>query len=222
MQKIMIIEDDPTIRDELALLLENEGYQPLPVTDFNGIISQAEQERPNLILLDIGLPGQDGFSLCAALRKAVPVPVIFVTSRDSGFDEVRALSLGGDDYITKPYSIPVLLARINAVLRRSGCAAELTDIMEAAGLRLSLTKGTLAAGEKIVELTRNEIQILACLMEHTGQIVSRADLIDALWDNQIYIDDNTLSVNMTRLRGKLAELGLPERIKTRRGMGYQL
>ena len=222
MQKIMIIEDDPTIRDELAMLLENEGYKSVSVTDFNGVINQAEQERPNLILLDIGLPGQDGFSLCAALRKAISALVIFVTSRDSGLDEVRALSLGGDDYITKPYSVPVLLARIKAVLRRGGGAPESTDIMEAAGLRLSLTKGTLTSNEKTVELTRNEMQILACLMGHTGQIVSRADLIDALWDSQIYIDDNTLSVNMTRLWGKLAELGLPELIKTRRGMGYQL
>ena len=222
MQKILIIEDDPTIRDELALLLKNERYIPVSVTDFNLIIAQAKQERPDLILLDIGLPGQDGFSLCAALRKAVPAPVIFVTSRDSGSDEVRALSLGGDDYITKPYSVPVLLARIKAVLRRSSGSPEITDVIEAAGLCLSLTKGTLASGGKTVELTRNEIQILAYLMQHTGQIVSRADLIDALWDSRIYIDDNTLSVNMTRLRGKLAELGLPGRIRTRRGMGYQL
>ena len=205
MQKIMIIEDDPVIRDELALLLENEGFNSVSGTDFNSILEQAVQERPDLILLDIGLPGQDGFSLCAALRKETSAPVIFVTSRDSGLDEVRALSLGGDDYITKPYSVPVLLARIKAVLRRSGGTPESMDIVEAAGLRLSLTKGTLASGGKMVELTRNEIQILACLMEHTGQIVSRADLIDALWDSQIYIDDNTLSVNMTRLRGKLAE-----------------
>ena len=222
MQKIMIIEDDPVIRDELALLLENEGYKPVPVTVFNSIASQAAQEHPDLILLDIGLPGQDGFSLCAAVRKTVSAPVIFVTSRDSGLDEVRALSLGGDDYITKPYSIPVLLARIKAVLRRSGGTPETADVVEAEGLCLSLTKGTLTSDGKTVELTRNEIQILAYLLQHTGQIVSRADLIDALWDSQIYIDDNTLSVNMTRLRGKLAELGLPELIKTRRGMGYQL
>lgn len=222
MQKIMIIEDDPAIREELVLLLENEGYRAVPVTDFNNISDQATQEQPNLILLDIGLPGQDGFSLCTALRKAVPEPIIFVTSRDSGSDEVRALSLGGDDYITKPYSVPVLLARIKTVLRRSGGSPESSDVVETAGLRLNLTKGTLTAREKTTELTRNEIQILACLMGHAGEIVSRADLIDALWDNQIYIDDNTLSVNMTRLRGKLAELGLPELIKTRRGMGYQL
>lgn len=222
MQRIMIIEDDPAIRDELVLLLRNEGYKSYPVIDFNSIPDQAVQERPDLILLDIGLPGQDGFSLCAALRKAVSAPVIFVTSRDSGLDEVRALSLGGDDYITKPYSVPVLLARIKAVLRRSGGAPESTDLVEAAGLCLSPTKGTLTSDGKTVELTRNELQILSYLMQHTGQIVSRADLIDVLWDNQIYIDDNTLSVNMTRLRGKLTELGLPELIKTRRGMGYQL
>ncbi len=222
MQKIMIIEDDPMVRDELALLLDNEGYEPLPVTDFGTIADQAIQKHPDLILLDIGLPGQDGFLLCAALRKTVSAPVIFVTSRDSGLDEVRALSLGGDDYITKPYSVPVLLARIRAVLRRSGGTSEHTDTLEAAGVRLSLTKGTLASAEKTVELTRNELQIMACLMAHTGQIVSRADLLDALWDSQIYIDDNTLSVNMTRLRGKLAELGLPDLIRTRRGMGYQL
>ena len=222
MQRIMIIEDDPAIREELALLLGNEGYMPLVITRFADIPEQAAAERPDLILLDIGLPGKDGFSLCAALRKAVPTPVIFVTSRDAGVDEVRALSLGGDDYITKPYSVPVLLARIKAVLRRSSGEPEPPDVLDAGGLRLSLTKGMVSAGGRTVELTRNELQILACLMAHTGQIVSRADLIDALWDNRIYIDDNTLSVNVTRLRGKLAEIGLPDAIRTRRGMGYQL
>ena len=222
MQKIMVIEDDTAIQEELALLLENEGYMPLVVTNFTDIPGQAVLERPDLILLDIGLPGRDGFSLCAALRKAVSAPVIFVTSRDASTDEVRALSLGGDDYITKPYSVPVLLARMKAVLRRSSGEPEPADTLEAGGLRLSLTKGVVSANGKTAELTRNELQILACLMAHTGQIVSRADLIDALWDNQIYIDDNTLSVNMTRLRGKLAEIGLPDAIKTRRGMGYQL
>ena len=221
MPKIMIIEDDPAIREELALLLENEGYTALVIKRFTDIPAQAAQEHPNLILLDIGLPGKDGFSLCAALRKVVPA-VIFVTSRDAGADEVRALSLGGDDYITKPYSVPVLLARIKAVLRRSGGGPEQADLLEAGELRLSLTKGVVSSGGRAAELSRNELQILACLMVHTGQIVSRADLIDALWDNQIYIDDNTLSVNMTRLRGKLAEIGLPDAIKTRRGMGYQL
>ena len=221
MQKIMIVEDDQAIREELALLLENEGYAPIVGEDFSTILEQAGRECPDLVLLDVGLPGRDGFSLCANLRKCVKAPVIFVTSRSSSLDEVRALSLGGDDYITKPYSIPVLLARIKAVLRRSG-ATDGTDVLEAAGLCLSLTKGTVSVSGQTAELTRNELQILTCLMAHAGQIVSRADLIETLWDNQIYIDDNTLSVNMTRLRTKLAEIGLPDAIKTRRGMGYQL
>ncbi|MDE5894235.1 MAG: response regulator transcription factor, partial [Acetatifactor sp.] len=210
----------------------------------------------DLILLDIGLPERDGFSLCAALRKSVDAPIIFVTSRDSSLDEIQALSLGGDDYITKPYNIPVLMARIKTALRRKKNTSE-ADILEIKGLevkkpgtvaletikaetgkteamkvetteqetvnlRLNLTKGTISAGPKTILLTRNELQILACLMNHPGEIVSRTELIETLWDNQIYIDDNTLSVNMTRLRGKLEELGLPDLIKTRRGMGYQL
>ncbi len=221
MKQIMIIEDDCSTREELALLLKNEGYCPLPVMDFTDIRRLAEQERPDLILLDIGIPGRDGFSVCADLQKTMDVPVIFVTGRDSGLDEVRALSLGGDDYITKPYSVPVLLARIKSVLRRKAGASE-PDMVVAGGLRLNLAKGTVSSAAGTAALTRNELRILACLMEHAGEIVSRADLIEVLWDSKIYIDDNTLSVNVTRLRGKLAELGLPELIKTRRGMGYQL
>ena len=142
MQKILIIEDDPSIRDELSLLLKNEGYSPFAPSDFEDVPSQAARYTPDLILLDINLPGRDGFSLCAELRKIIQAPIIYVTSRDSGLDEVRALSLGGDDYITKPYSVPVLLARIKAVLRRTGKSAASSDILEYGGLRLILTKGT--------------------------------------------------------------------------------
>lgn len=221
MDKIIIIEDDPAIREELALLLENEGYQATAVTDFSDVPRQVLAAAPGLILLDLGLPGRDGMSLCLDIRKVSRTPIIFVTSRDSASDELRALSLGGDDYITKPYNIPVLLARIRAVLRRAGGTAE-PDVLEAGELALHLTRGTASAGDKSVELTRNELKILAYLMGNQGKIVSRADLIDALWDSQIYIDDNTLSVNMTRLRVKLEGIGLPGLIKTRRGMGYQL
>ena len=129
--------------------------------------------------------------------------------------------MGGDDYITKPYDVLVLLARIKAVLRRSAGAAE-ADVLMVNGLRLSLTKGTVSLNGRSEELTRNELKILAHLMTHAGEIVSRADLIDVLWENQIYIDDNTLSVNVTRLRTKLKDLGMPDCIRTRRGMGYQL
>lgn len=221
MQKITIVEDDPVIRDELTLLLNNEGYQVLPITNFSHIPEQVRCAGTDLILLDLGLPGRDGFSLCADIQRTTPVPVIFVTSRDSTMDELRALSLGGDDYITKPYNIPVLLARVKAVLRRRGGAQE-TDTMQVNGLSLNLVKGTASSGGRVVELTRNELRILAYLLERPGEIVSRVDIIEALWDSRIYIDDNTLSVNVTRLRTKLEGLGLPGYVKTRRGMGYQV
>lgn len=222
MERIMIIEDDGAVRDELALILRNEGYDALAVTEFEAVADQVRAAGPDLVLLDLGLPGRDGFLLCAELRRDSGVPVIFVTSRDGAMDELWALSMGGDDYVTKPYNIPVLLARIRAVLRRRGGGAGEGDALEAGGLRLSLIRGTACYGGRSVELSRNELRILAHLMGRPGAIVSRADLLDALWDSHIYIDDNTLSVNMTRLRAKLAELGLPEFIKTRRGMGYQI
>lgn len=221
MQKIMIIEDDPAIRDELVLILTNEGYSALAITDFLQVLEQIRNSNPDLILLDLGLPNRDGFSLCADIHKVSNVPIIFVTSRDSTLDELRALSLGGDDYITKPYNISVLLARIKAVLRRSGSTAE-SDTLTANGLSLSLTKGIITSGTQTAELSRNEIKILAYLMNHPNEIVSRADLIETLWDNHIYIDDNTLSVNITRLRAKLEDIGLSGYIKTRRGLGYQI
>ena len=220
MQTIMIVEDDPVIREELTFLLENENYQVLPVSDFETVPEQVRSACPDLVLLDLGLPERDGLSLCAAIRKTAPI--IVVTSRNSALDELRALNLGSDDYVTKPYNIPVLLARIKAVLRRNGGESAEPDILKAAGLQLSLTKGTVSAAGQTAELTRNELKILAHLMAHAGEIVSRADLIEALWDSQIYIDDNTLSVNVTRLRNKLEGLGMPGVIKTRRGMGYQL
>lgn len=221
MYKIVMIEDDPVIRDELALLLSNEGYEVCSIVDFSNVAEQVRSAAADLVLLDVGLPGRDGFSLCVEIRRTTAAPVIFVTSRDGAMDELRALSLGGDDYITKPYNIPVLLARVKAVLRRTGGVSE-ADALRVNGLALSAVKGVASAADKTVELTRNELKILAYLMEHPGEIVSRADLIESLWDSQIYIDDNTLSVNITRLRGKLEELGLPGYIKTRRGMGYQL
>lgn len=220
MQTIMIVEDDPVIREELTFLLENENYQVLSVTDFETLPEQVRSANPDLVLLDLGLPGRDGLSLCAAIRKIAPI--IVVTSRTSALDELRALNLGSDDYVTKPYNIPVLLARIKAVLRRNGSESAEPDILKVADLTLSLTKGIVTAAGQTAELTRNELKILAHLMSHAGEIVSRGDLIEALWDSQIYIDDNTLSVNVTRLRSKLEGLGMPDVIKTRRGMGYQL
>ncbi len=222
MQKIMIIEDEPSVREELASLLRDEGYAPIVVVDFVEIKKQAEKASPDLILLDMGLPGCDGLTLCAQLRREMDTPIIFVTGRDSVGDELSAFCLGGDDYITKPYHIPLLLAHIRAVLRRRGEEGKEADTIRAAGLELNLRRGTVSAGGNTEELTRNEVQILACLMDRAGEIVSREDLVEALWESQIYIDDNTLSVNITRLRGKLGKIGMTDCIRTRRGMGYQL
>lgn len=221
MQKIMIIEDDPTTREELALLLKNESYHPIPVSDFSDIVTQVASQSPDLILLDVSLPGKSGLALCADIRRFADMPIIFVTSTDSAMDELKALSLGGDDYITKPYHILVLLARIKAALRRCSSAVE-PEILEVKGLKLNLRKGVISSEGRKVELTRNELRILAHMMAHAGEIVSRADLIDTLWEHRIYIDDNTLSVNMTRLRTKLEMLGFFDFIHTRRGLGYQL
>jgi DNA-binding response OmpR family regulator len=222
MPRITIIEDDQFIRDELAMLLENEGYAVSAVTDFAAAVPRVEQYRPDLILLDLGLPGKDGFALCKEVRRVSRAPVIFVTSRDNSLDELKALSLGGDDYITKPYNIPVLLARIKAVLRRSAGNSAQDEIIEANGLSLDTAKATLSHDDKTIEATKNEIKILVCLMRKPGEVIPRADLIEYLWDNQVYIDDNTLSVNMTRLRAKLGGLGLKDYIATKRGMGYKI
>lgn len=221
MYKVMIIEDEKDIRDELELLLRNEGYQVEVPDEFGDIGRRIDELGPDLVLLDIGLGSADGFALCMEIRKRSQIPIIFVTSRDSAIDELKALSLGGDDYITKPYNIPVLMARIKAVLRRENSTRQ-GEIVEVNGVRLDLMKGCIGYGGQICDLTKNEIKILACLMNHPGEIVSRADMIEYLWDNQIYIDDNTLSVNMTRLRSKLTGLGLSDYIRTKRGMGYKI
>ena len=174
-----------------------------------------------LIICDITLPDGNGLDFVRKIRRESSIHIIFLTALDQEIDQVMGYEAGGDDYITKPYNIPVLLARIKAVLRRKAGTNE-PEIIEAAGLRLDLTKGIVSTENKKAVLTRNELQILACLMQGAGKIISRADLMESLWDNRIYIDDNTLSVNVTRLRVKLAELGMEDLIKTRRGMGYQL
>lgn len=221
MYKILIIEDEADIRDELSLLLSNEGYKTHAPSHFGGITAELDSYKPDLILLDVGLPGRDGFALCMDIRKRTRTPIIFVTSRDNSMDELNALSLGGDDYVTKPYNIPVLLARIKIILRRSAGEGK-EDGFEHKGLRLDLSKGLLEHDGKTCDVTKNEIKILSCLMSRPGEIVPRADLIEYLWDNQVYIDDNTLSVNVTRIRAKLAELGLADYITTKRAMGYKV
>jgi len=219
--KIIIVEDTKTIRQELATFLNRYGYEVIAPTDFENIISIIEKEEPNLILLDINLPVFDGFYICREVRKTSQVPIIVVTSRDSDMDELMSMNLGADDFITKPYNTQILLARINSVLKRVNQGNEGNqEILVYNDLKLNLSNGTINCGDNALEITKNELKILYYLIKNKGNIVSRDDLMDYLWKSNLFVDDNTLSVNVTRLRKKLEEIGIKDVIETRRGLGY--
>jgi len=219
--KIIIIEDTETIRQELTTFLNRYGYEVIAPTDFENIISIIEKEEPNLILLDINLPVFDGFYVCREVRKTSQVPIIVVTSRDSDMDELMSMNLGADDFVTKPYNTQILLARINSVLKRVNQENEGNqEILVYNDLKLNLSNGTINCGDNTLEITKNELKILYYLIKNKGSIVSREDLMDYLWKSNLFVDDNTLSVNVTRLRKKLDEIGVKDAIETRRGLGY--
>lgn len=224
MYRILIVEDEKDIRLELKLMLENALYQAEAAEDFSDIPRLVDETAPDLILLDIQLPGTDGLKVCRDIRKKTDVPIIFVTSRSNSMDELNGMMMGGDDYVTKPYQAPILLARIAAVLKRTGHnkAPENPCRFTWKGCELDMLQGTLTYEGRSEQLTRNELRICCNLFSRAGQIISREELIDDLWENQIFIDDNTLSVNITRIRGKMKEIGLENLIVTRRGQGYQL
>lgn len=221
MNNILIIEDEKLIREELQTLLSNAGFAVSCVTDFENVLAQIKAKSPDLILLDINLPAQNGYSLCASIRRFSEVPILFLTGRNTAMDELQALTLGGDDFISKPYNIPILLARINALLKR-GQALGQPVCLTHDGVTLDPVAGTLSVQDQEVELTKTELKIMHCLFSHAGEIVSRLELVEYLWDNEIHIDDNTLSVNIMRIREKLRVLGKEELIRTKRGMGYKV
>lgn len=221
MNHIYIIEDDSVLCSELALALEAVGYHTTCANDFNNVLNEFLLVSPDLVILDINLPNTDGFILCMKIRKVSQVPIIFITGRDSQIDELQALSLGGDDYITKPYSLPVLMARIKNTLKRT-YRSETSSEIEYNGLKLDLSNCTVMYNNVCVELSKREMQILCYLLNHAGHYVSRISLIEHLWNTNQYIDDNTLSVNVTRIREKLSRLGLSGFIQTKRGMGYKV
>lgn len=218
---ILIIEDDTEFRQELAELLQGSLYRVTALARFDHIAGQVSSLSPDLILLDLNLPGQSGFDVCAEIRKSSDVPVIFVTGRSDASDEVTALLQGGDDYITKPFPPAVLLAHITAVLKRAG-KREAEPVLEHLGAQLDLARGCIRFQGASAELTKNELKILSCLFRHRESFVSRAELIEYLWDNSVFLDDNALSIHVTRIRGKLADLGLRDFIRTKRGMGYSI
>jgi len=220
MYRIMVVEDNPSARKGLVALLTRYGYTVSAPTEFDRIVSIFDEARPHLILLDINLPVYDGFYLCREIRRQSEVPIIFLTSRDSDMDQVMGMTLGGDDFITKPYSSDVLLARVLAVLRRAYGRGPLTESLTCHGLRLDLSAGVASYGEQQVELTKNELKLLHALMEKQGSLVSREQLMERLWSSDLFVDENTLTVNIARLRTKLGEMGLESFIETRRGLGY--
>ena len=220
MKKILIIEDDESVRGELEELLSNAGYEVLALEDYTNMLEDILMIRPDLVLLDINIPYMNGEVLLKTLRKESDIPVIMVTSKNTEIDEVLSMSYGADDYITKPYNPTILLLRIGAVLKRG--EKNITDVILYHDLSIEIKKGIVKKGEEEIVLTKNEMIIFLYLYERIGSIVTRDELMTELWNNDEYINDNALTVNISRLRSKLRELGVEDAIETRKGQGYIL
>lgn len=217
-QKILIVEDESKIREELASFLENNGYDILTIDNFENTLDDILKLDVDLILMDINIPGVNGMHLCKEIRKVKKVPIIIVTSRNTEMDELICMNFGADDFVTKPYNLQILLAHIEAVLKRS--EPNISHVLEYKEMKVNLSKGVIEYNNQNILLTKNELSILAYLLENRGKVVSRDDLMSYLWDSEMFVDDNTLTVNITRLRKKLEELGFSDVIETRRGWGY--
>lgn len=222
MQKILIVEDDKKLRKELETFLTKHGFIAKGLEKFDNTIQDILNENADLILLDINLPYTDGEFVCKEVRKTSNVPIIMVTSRDNEIDELMSLNYGADQYVTKPYNIQILLAKINGLLKRNKKIEKELQKIDCDGFLLNIAERVIEKEEQKIELTKNEYTILYYLAKNRGKIVSRDEIMDYLWESEEFIDDNTLSVNVKRLRGKLEELGLVDRIETRRGQGYIL
>ncbi|MBK1811817.1 response regulator transcription factor [Clostridium sp. YIM B02505] len=223
MYKIMIVEDEEKIREIITASLKKWGFDVCCVEDFSNVVGEFASYSPSLVLMDINLPVFDGFHWCNQIRNISKVPVLFLSSRNTNMDIVMAVNMGGDDYITKPFSMEVLIAKINAVLRRTYSYSDASiDVINYNGVLLSLKDNTLHYESKSVELTKNEFKILYVLMKNHERIVSREKIMQELWEDESFIDDNTLTVNINRLRRKLNEIGLEEYIKTVKNQGYMV
>lgn len=219
MKKIMIIEDDTIISKELYELLVNAGYEALILKDFSNAKEEILKSNIDLILLDINIPYQNGEQLLKEIRKESNIPVIMVTSRATETDEILSISYGADDYITKPYSPTILLLRIQNIFKRLDNS---TEVLKYKDLEVSPSRGILSKENQILELTKNEMLIFQHLLNNQNRIVSRDELMTILWNNEEYINDNALTVNISRLRSKLEDFGYPNAIETRKGQGYIL
>lgn len=220
MKKIMIIEDDEVIREELQNFLQRYGYDVKAPIDYINIMQYVENENADLILLDINLPVFDGYYICREIRKNSDVPIIIVTSRDNEVDELMSMNLGADDFITKPYNTEILLARITNIMKRTYGSSKTSNMLSYMDFHLNLSNASVMYKDQVIELTKNEVKILSYLINNKGNIVNREFLMEHLWKSDYFVDDGTLTVNITRLRKKLEELGIENPIETRRGLGY--
>lgn len=221
MQKIFIIEDDRKIRNELQSLLGRYGYNSVSTVNFDNTVEEVLAAKPHLVLLDINLPVFDGYYICREIRKKSNVPIIMVTSRDSDVDELMSMNLGADDFIAKPYNAQILLARISSVLKRV-YDVDNTKTIEHNGLVLDIAKSNADYNGTEIELTKNEMKILYLLMKNSGKIISRDEIMNELWQSDEFVDDNTLTVNINRLRKKLEGAGVYDYLVTKRGQGYMV
>lgn len=222
MYRILIVEDDEIIARSLKRHLESWDYEAACITDFSNVMAEFTEFAPQLVLMDIKLPFYNGYHWCAEIRKVSKVPVIFVSSASDNMNIVMAVNMGGDDFIAKPFDLDVLTVKIQAMLRRTYDFTGQSTVLEHRGAFLNLTEATLLFGEEKAELTKNELRILQVLMENKEKVVSRDTLMTKLWESDSYVDENTLSVNINRLRKKLETIGLSDFILTKKGIGYRI
>ncbi len=222
MKKLLIVEDDEKLREELEIFLSHNGYYAKSLKTFDNTIRDILDAKSDLVLLDINLPNTDGEYICKEIRKVSNIPIIIITSRDNEIDELLSINYGADHYITKPFNIQILLAKIASILRRTDIENKGQDKIDAKDFVINLSNSKIIKDEKEVELTKNELKIIKYLVDNRNKIVSREEIMNFLWDSDTFIDDNTLTVNITRLRNKLEELNLKELLETKRGQGYIL
>lgn len=222
MYRILIIEDDQTIAKALCSHLQKWNYDAQYVTDFKNVMEHVIKFSPELVILDIMLPFYNGFHWCQEIRKISNVPVLFLSSASDNMNIVMAMNMGGDDFIEKLFDLNVITAKVQAMFRRAYAYQGTMNAMEHNGVILNLLDATITFGEERLELTKNEFKILEILLEHSGKIVAREDIMKRLWETDSYVDDNTLTVNVTRLRKKLEQVGLKDYIRTKKGVGYMV
>lgn len=218
--KIFLVEDDPVIAKAVNAHLTMWGFEVRTVQDFGAVLEEFLEFTPHLVLLDIGLPHRSGYYWCEEIRKRSKAPIVFLSSASDNMNIVTAMNLGGDDFIPKPFDLSVLTAKVQAILRRTYSFQGAVNILERGGAVLDLSAATLSCPGGKLDLTKNEFRILEVLMENGGHVVSRSDLMNRLWESDSFIDDNTLTVNVARLRKKLEDIGLPDFVVTKKGIGY--